>query len=182
MTLHSITPVNEETLFGKDEIIVSKTDMKGRVTYANDVFCRVAEMTTKDVIGQPHSIIRHPDMPRAVFKLLWDTIQEGKEIFAYVKNMSKTGKYYWVFAHVTPSFDDHGRVIGYHSSRRSPDRAEINAIAPIYQSLVAEENRHANSKTGMAASFALLLQLLKEQGKSYSEFVWALRSENNADA
>ena len=182
MTLHSITPVNEEILFGQDEIIVSKTDLKGKLTYVNDVFCRVAEMSTKDVIDQPQSIIRHPDMPRAIFKLLWDTIQAGEEIFAYVKNMSKTGKYYWVFAHVTPSFDEQGRIIGYHSNRRSPDKGEIAAISTIYESLIVEENKHANSKIGMAASFAFLQDMLEEQGKTYSEFVWDLRSENNADA
>jgi PAS domain S-box-containing protein len=175
MALCSVTPINEEIIFSKDEIIVSKTDMKGRVTYANDVFCRVAEMTTREVIGQPHSIIRHPDMPRAVFKLLWDTIEAGAEIFAYVKNMSKSGKYYWVFAHITPSLGDHGQTIGYHSNRRSPGRKEIDIISGIYQALIAEENKHANSKTGMEASFALLVNMLKEQGKTYSEFVWSVR-------
>ena len=96
--------------------------------------------------------------------------------------MSKTGKYYWVFAHVTPSFDEQGRIIGYHSNRRSPDKGEIAAISTIYESLIVEENKHANSKIGMAASFAFLQDMLEEQGKTYSEFVWALRSENNADA
>ncbi len=175
MAQHSITPVNEESVFGEDEIIVSKTDMKGILTYANDVFCRVAEMKTEEVIGQPHNIIRHPDMPRAVFKLLWDTIQAGNEIFAYVKNMSKTGKYYWVIAHVTPSVDDSGRVTGYHSNRRYPNKNEIEAISGIYQTLINEENKHANSKTGMEASYALLQSLLEEEGKTYSEFIWSLR-------
>lgn len=175
MALHSITPVNEEIMFGEDEIIVSKTDMKGRLTYANDVFCRVAEMTTKEVIGKPHSIIRHPDMPRAVFKLLWDAIQAGTEIFAYVKNMSKTGKFYWVIAHITPSIDEHGHVTGYHSNRRKPDRHEIETISRIYQTLINEEKKHANAKTGMEASYSLLQNMLAEQGKTYSEFVWAIR-------
>ena len=80
MTLHSITPVNEEILFGQDEIIVSKTDLKGKLTYVNDVFCRVAEMSTQDVIDQPQSIIRHPDMPRAVFKLLWIPFRRGRNL------------------------------------------------------------------------------------------------------
>ena len=182
MALHSITPLDVESMFGEDEIIVSKTDMKGRVTYANDVFCRVAEMTTEELIGEPHSIIRHPDMPRAVFKLLWDTLAAGEEIFAYVKNMSKTGKYYWVFAHVTPSVDEFGEVNGYHSNRRLPDRKEIEAISGIYKALLDEENKHANSKSGMEASFALLVSVLEQQGKTYSEFIWSLREENNAAA
>ncbi len=182
MELHSIMPVDIESMYGEDEIIVSKTDLKGRVTYANDVFCRVAEMSTEELIGQPHSIIRHPDMPRAVFKLLWDTIDAGDEIFAYVKNMSKTGKYYWVFAHVTPSLDKHGEVIGYHSNRRLPERKEIEAISGIYQALMDEEKKHTNSKTGLEASFALLVSVLEQQGKTYSEFVWSLRGENDVAA
>jgi PAS domain S-box-containing protein len=175
MTVYSVTPVNEEITFGKEEIIVSKTDLKGKLTYANDVFCRVAEMSTRDVIGQPHSIIRHPDMPRAVFKLLWDTIVAGSELFAYVKNMSKTGKYYWVFAHVTPSFDKDGNVDGYHSNRRYPQAQKVDVISKIYKSLLEEEEKHANAKEGLKASTSLLQNLLAEQDKTYSEFIWSLR-------
>ena len=94
-----------ERFFDKDEIIVSKTDLKGRMTYCNDVFLRIAGYTEQELLGQPHSIIRHPDMPRCVFKLLWDTIGAGKEIFAYVINRAKNGDHYWVLAHVTPSRD-----------------------------------------------------------------------------
>lgn len=174
MSKYSVTPVNEEISFAEDEIIVSKTDMKGHLVYANDVFCRVAEMSTRDVIGKPHSIIRHPDMPRAVFKLLWDTIQSGKEIFAYVKNMSKSGKYYWVIAHVTPSFDGYGQVTGYHSNRRSPDPRKVKEVSDLYASLLAEEKRHANAKAGIEASYEMLTDLLTSQNKTYSEFVWSI--------
>ncbi len=182
MSTYSVTPINEESMYGENEIIVSKTDLKGRVTYANDIFCRVAEMTTEELIDQPHSIIRHPDMPRAVFKLLWDTLEAGSEIFAYVKNMSKTGKYYWVFAHVTPSFDERGEITGYHSNRRKPESHEIDSISGIYELLMAEENKHSNAKTGMEASFAMLVNLLADQGVTYSEFVWSLREKKNAAA
>ncbi|VAV93108.1 putative sensor (PAS) domain for methyl-accepting chemotaxis sensory transducer [hydrothermal vent metagenome] len=175
MTIYSVTPVNEEITFGKEEIIVSKTDLKGKLTYTNDVFCRVAEMTTREVIGQPHNIIRHPDMPRAVFKLLWDAITAGSEIFAYVKNMSKTGKYYWVFAHVTPSFDNSGNVDGYHSNRRYPQAQKIDVISKIYRSLLEEEAKHANAKAGLEASMSLFKGMMAEQDKNYSEFIWSLR-------
>lgn len=80
-----ITPTGKERFFNENELIVSKTDTGGRITYANDVFLRVAGLTENDALGAPHSLIRHPDMPRAVFKLLWDTIASGQEIFAYVK-------------------------------------------------------------------------------------------------
>ena len=96
-------PSGRERTFARDELIVSKTDPKGRLVYVNDVFLEVSGFRESEIIGQPHSIIRHPEMPRAVFKLLWDVILGGKEIFAYVNNMAKNGDNYWVFAHVTPS-------------------------------------------------------------------------------
>ncbi len=174
MSKYSVAPVDAENHFGKDEIIVSKTDTKGRILYANDIFCRVAEMTTRELIGQPHSIIRHPDMPRAVFKLLWDTVAAGKEIFAYVKNMSKSGKYYWVIAHVTPSFDNHGNIAGYHSNRRCPTQESIEKISPLYAQILEKEQQHNNAKDGLLAGEALLHKTLADTGMSYSEFVWSL--------
>ncbi len=174
MTKYSVQPIDEENRFARDEIIVSKTDLKGKIVYGNDIFCRMAEMTTEEIIGQPHSIIRHPDMPRAVFKLLWDTISMGEEIFAYVKNMSKSGRYYWVHAHVTPSFDLNNNIIGYHSNRRSPTRKAIDQISAIYTQLLAEETRQTNAKAGLDASFAMLVGLLEDQGVTYSEFFWSI--------
>ncbi|UTW55417.1 PAS domain-containing protein [Kordiimonas sp. SCSIO 12610] len=174
MSKYTVTPVDEAIHFGKDEIIVSKTDLKGRLLYANDVFCRVAEMTTSEVIGKPHSIIRHPDMPRTIFKLLWETIQNGEEIFAFVKNMSKTGKYYWVIAHVTPSFDQQGQIIGYHSNRRRPSDLGIAQISGIYDQLLSEELKHTNSKQGLIAGENLLHSMLKEKSQTYSQFVWSI--------
>ena len=174
MAKYSVVPVDEEVHFGEEEFIVSKTDIKGKLTYANEVFCRVSEMNTDEVIGQPHSLIRHPDMPRSIFKLLWDSIGSGSEIFAYVKNMSKTGKYYWVLAHVTPSLDENGVVNGYHSNRRVPNRDKVKAISKIYKQLIEEENKHSNAKDGMEAGYALLMRILEEQGKNYAEFVWSV--------
>jgi len=173
MLKKTITPLDEEISFLPSEIIVSKTDLQGRILYANDVFCRVAEMSTDEVLGQPHSIIRHPEMPRAVFKLLWDTVEKQQEIFAYVKNMSATGKYYWVIAHVTPTLDETGKTSGYHSNRRAPSKRGIAEIEAIYKLLLAEEARHKNHKDGLAASTAMLEDLLTNQNKSYSEFIWS---------
>ena len=124
----AIQPTGLETLLGEEELIVSKTDLKGRITYANDVFIRMAKYSHTELMGAPHSIIRHPEMPRCVFKLLWDTLQSRQEVFAYVVNLAKDGSHYWVFAHVTPTFDEGGSVIGYHSNRRKPDPAQIERI------------------------------------------------------
>ncbi len=170
----AIRPTGVETLLGEEELIVSKTDLKGRITYANDIFVRMAKYSYAELMGAPHSMIRHPDMPRCVFKLLWDTLQVKQEIFAYVVNLAKDGSHYWVFAHVTPTFDARGNIVGYHSNRRKPDPAQIERIKPIYQTLSAEEARHANAKDGMRASFDAMVGLLKQKGVGYDEFVLSL--------
>jgi PAS domain S-box-containing protein len=169
-----VAPTNVEKTFHDDEIIVSKTDTRGRITYVNDVFVHISGYSEHEVLGQPHSIIRHPDMPRAVFKLLWDTIQAGSEIFAYVKNMSAEGHYYWVLAHVTPTFDSAGEIVGYHSNRRTAHREAIAKIEPVYKALLAEEQAHSSIPEAIAASYALLADTLAAQGVTYDQFVWSL--------
>lgn len=164
---------NERT-FSRDELIVSKTDLKGRITYANRVFCRLGGMSQRAAIGAPHSIIRHPDMPRAVFKLLWERIEKGGEIFAYVLNMASNGDHYWVLAHVTPTFDQAGLVTGYHSNRRLPERSAIAAITPLYAMLKKVEDDHGDRHKGMDAAVARLQDILKDKGVGYDEFVFSL--------
>ena len=163
-----------ERFFGDNQIIVSKTDLKGKITYANEVFLRVAQFTEEEVLGQPHNIIRHPDMPACVFKLLWDTIQDGREIFAYVVNRTKCGDHYWVFAHVTPSLDEAGKIIGYHSSRRRPEARVVKQVQGIYKVLLDEEKRHRNAKEAMAASTSILVAHLEQAGVGYDEFMFSL--------
>lgn len=168
------TATGVERTFPEDEIIVSKTDPKGRLTYVNDIFLQVSGFTQAELIGQPHSVIRHPDMPRCIFKLLWETIQAGREIFAYVNNRAKNGDHYWVLAHVTPNLDDAGAVQGFHSNRRVPTRGALRAVEPLYQRLLAEERRHPDRKAGQDASYAMLHDLLKSQGVPYDKFVLGL--------
>ena len=163
-----------ERFFPEDEIIVTKTDTKGIITYLNDVFSVVSGYSESEALGKPHSIIRHPKMPRCVFKLLWDTIESGNEIFAYVNNRARNGDNYWVLAHVTPTFDIGGRIISYHSSRRLPRRDAISKINPIYELLYQEEQKHADRKVGMQASFDFLVNFLSKQGVGYDELVLSL--------
>ncbi|SCA55669.1 Chemotaxis sensory transducer [Candidatus Terasakiella magnetica] len=165
----------EERTFGDDEIIVSKTDLKGRITYANKIFLDVAGYILPEVMGQPHSMIRHPDMPRCVFKLLWDTMAQKKELFAYVMNRCKNGDHYWVLAHVTPSFDVSGNIVGYHSNRRVPKRDTLdNIIIPLYAQLLQIEQSHQNRKEGMEASTQHLMGILNEKGVAYDEFILSI--------
>lgn len=167
-------PTDQEMIYNRDEIIVSKTDPKGRIVYANSVFCRLAEMSTKQVLNQPHSIIRHPDMPRAVFKLLWDTISAGDEIFAYIKNMSASGGYYWVFAHVTPTLDAGGQILGYHSNRRYPEKGALDKVIPLYQELLQMEAAAGNRKQGLEQSYDYLINTVVGGKHAYDRFSWEL--------
>jgi PAS domain S-box-containing protein len=169
-----VVPNGVERYFGDDEIIVSKTDLQGKITYANDVFIRVSGYEEAELIGAPHSLIRHPEMPRAVFKLLWDTLAGGHEIFAYVNNMARTGDNYWVLAHVTPSFDRDGAIIGYHSNRRVPDPDKVAKVKPLYAALLAAERQHVDRRDGLVASVALLEGILAQAGLRYDEWVWTL--------
>ena len=148
------------------DFIVSKTDTKGHITYGNDKFMEMSGYTEQELLNAPHNILRHDDVPKIVFKLLWDRIGAKKEIFAYVKNRCKNGDHYWVFANVTASLDKDGRIIGYYSVRRKPNPKAIETIAPIYKTLLEGEKR-----SGVEASFKALEELLNKNGVSYDEFI-----------
>ena len=171
---NKVEPTGIENTFAENEIIVTKTDLKGRIIYANDIFCRVAEISEEDALGAPHSIIRHPDMPRAVFWLLWQQIEAGNEIFAFVKNMATSGNHYWVFAHVTPTVGTDGDITGYHSSRRAARPSEIKIASALYAKMCEIEQSYDNRKEGMEAGIAYLINLLDEKGLTYDQFVWSL--------
>ena len=182
MATHTIQPTGREVMFAAEEIIVSKTDLRGIITYANDIFLKVAGYTEAEILGQPHNIIRHPDMPRCVFKLLWDEISAQREIFAYVLNMAKNGDHYWVFAHVTPSCNPRGQHVGYHSSRRVPYPDALPKVKELYQQLRAEEKRHADPRAGLLASTRKLGELLSASQLDYSQFVFQLSQHTTLDA
>ncbi len=165
----AVTPTNNEIVLVDDRIIVSKTDTKGIITYMNEYFIEVSRYQELELLGKPHNIIRHQDMPRAVFKLLWDYIQNGKEINAYVKNLAKDGSFYWVFANVTPSFDKNGRIIGYFSVRRKPSAEALSIIKPLYTEMLQIEK-----SSSMDASIKYLQDILNKQEKSYEEFILSI--------
>lgn len=165
--------------FPDDEIIVSKTDLRGVITYVNAVFERVSGYTEAELIGAPHSLIRHPRMPRGVFKLLWDTIKSGEEIFAYVLNRAKNGDEYWVFAHVTPSYDLTGKHVGYHSNRRSPYRDALPKVERLYAAALAEERKYPRAVDAAQAGLEVLQRTLGANYRDYAEFVFSLSRQTN---
>jgi PAS domain S-box-containing protein len=169
-----VTPTGVERRFPETEIIVSKTDVKGVITYANRVFLDVAGLMEREVIGAPHSIVRHPDMPRAVFALMWERLNSGKEIFAYVVNLAANGDHYWVHAHVTPTFGADGAIVGFHSNRRVPDRAAVEKVQQVYRKLRQIEDGNASRAEGLAQSRAHLHAILTQSGMTYDQFVFSL--------
>ncbi|MBI1243469.1 MAG: PAS domain-containing protein [Alphaproteobacteria bacterium] len=174
MAKYDFKPTGKERTFGEDEVIVSKTDTKGKITYGNEVFLRIAGYPESEIVGAPHSILRHPWMPRSVFKLLWNKIEAGDEIFAYVVNMARGGDHYWVFAHVTPTFGADGKIVGYHSNRRKPKPDQIQAASGLYKQLLDIEERASDRKVGMEQAYEHLNGLLKSKGISYDEFVFSI--------
>jgi PAS domain S-box-containing protein len=169
----SITPTLTERVMREEDFIVSMTDIKGRLTYGNRIFIEFSGYSEAELIGTQHNIIRHPDMPRGVFKLLWDKIQAGDECFAYVKNMSKDGGFYWVFANVTPTFDTDGKITGYLSVRRKPRISGIQVVTGLYAAMLEEEKK-AGAVNAIAASSKLLVDVLNEKGLSYDELILAI--------
>ncbi len=160
---------NNELTFGENDFIVSKTDLNGKITYCNALFITMSGYPELELIDQPHNILRHPEMPAVVFKLLWSRIREGQEIFAYVKNKTKNGDFYWVFAHVTPSYDTNRKISGYHSVRRKPSAKALLTIKSLYVTLLQKEKN-----SSIIAAEEMLNQLLKDKGVSYDEFILSL--------
>lgn len=159
-----------ERKMDENDFIVSKTDLKGKISYCNRIFMEMAEYSEEELLGAPHSIIRHPEMPKAVFKLLWDRIGKKEEVFAYVVNRTKNNNEYWVFANVTASLDVRGNIIGYYSVRRKPNEKALAIIKPLYAKMLEAEKRG-----GVDASAKILTDLLVEKGMGYDELIIAIQ-------
>ena len=170
---YRVQPTQTEKLMRDEDFIVSKTDLKGRITYGNRIFQEFSGYTEKELLGAPHNIIRHPDMPRGVFKFAWDELGKEHEVFAYVKNMSADGSFYWVLANMTPSYDSAGQVIGYYSVRRAPGREAVKTMEGLYRLMLAEEAKVATAAQP-DASLKLLNQVLAEKGVSYADFILSI--------
>jgi PAS domain S-box-containing protein len=175
MKRKDIIPTSQERLMRESDFIVSKTDLKGRIIYGNEIFIEFSGYSEAELLGSQHNIIRHPDMPRVVFHLLWDYLAKDKEIFAFVKNMSKDGGYYWVFTHVAPMKDKNNQKIGYTSVRRMPNPKAIPIVTEVYR-LMLDAEKNAGAKDAMAASGAILGSVLKDKGVTYEELINVLQA------
>ncbi|MDO4880268.1 MAG: PAS domain-containing protein [Capnocytophaga sp.] len=162
------TPINEEKLWNKTEIIISTTDKYGTITFANDTFSKVCEYSKEELLGQPHSIIRHPDMPKIIFKTLWDAILKGNNFHGIVKNLTKTGKYYWVITNFCISRGYENEITSFMAMRKAVPSIVIEKyIAPLYKKLLEIERIG-----GIEASEQFMKHFTQKTGKSYTEFIY----------
>jgi aerotaxis receptor len=133
--MSKVIPKDKEYFFD-DNVIISQTDTKGVITYANREFCKVSGYEREELIGKPHNILRHPDMPKEIFKKMWETIQSGQVWNGLVKNLRKDGLYYWVDTEILPVRDDNDNIVGYIAARKAASRKDIQENEEIYQKML----------------------------------------------
>ena len=171
----SVTPTDVEQEVKPVDIVVSKADAEGNITYGNPIFMKLSKYSQGELLDQPHAILRHPDMPKIVFKFLWDNIQAGKDVKAFVKNLAKDGGYYWVLAHVKAATNPDGSFRNYTSTRRGMSPAAREVIEPLYKKLL-----EAEQEGGMEASQKVLEAFLSENGASLDTFNDAMQKLQNS--
>ena len=173
MKATKIQPKNVEARFNIDEIFFSSTDPKGVILAGNKVFFNIAKYEPEELIGSPHNVVRHPDMPKTIFKLLWDYIKSKKPIIAYVKNLAKDGSYYWVVALVLPIVGKDGKIKKYLSIRVKPTSKYFEYIPALYKKLKEVENRY-----GIDDAMSYLSEEVEKLGfESYDDFMFAVLRE-----
>jgi len=159
-------PIDAEVVVPKDDVLISATDPNGIITDANDIFVKVSGYSKEELVGANHNLIRHPDMPRVMFKVVWDHIKDRENIMAVVKNLSKDGKYYWVITDFVTEVDADRNIISYTAYRRAPKACVLRTIIPMYKALKAIEDF-----AGMDAAEHFLKDFLERRGESYDDFV-----------
>jgi PAS domain S-box-containing protein len=158
--------LDEEIKFSKKKFIVSKTDIEGNIIFVNKNFSEVSGYSEAELINQPHSILRHPDMPRAIFYLMWQSLLSGKPISAIIKNLAKDGRYYWVIADLEIKRNPNGETKSFIAFRRSAPQDVIDTTQELYETMLAIEKKH-----GMEHSLAYLQAFLEEHQLTYDEFM-----------
>lgn len=171
----SVTPTDVEMEVKMVDMVVSKGDEKGDISYANPIFIKLSGYTQAELLEKPHAILRHPDMPKVVFKFLWDELKAGRDVKAFVKNMRKDGGFYWVLAHVRVAKNPDGSFRNYVSTRRGMSQAAREVIEPLYKQLI-----EAEAIAGIDESLKVLTAFLQENGASLATFNDAtIKLQNN---
>ncbi len=174
----NVTPTQHEKKLGANDFIVTKTDISGKITYANRIFMDICGLPESKLLTVPHNIIRHPDMPRGVFRFMWDTLKAGDEFFGFAKNLCADGSFYWVFANITPDYDKNNKLTGYYSVRRQPPQSALAILMPVYKEMLAIE-KQASAQEGPKKSINYLVDVVKSTGaKDYNSLVLSLYKPN----
>jgi len=158
--------LDEEIKFSKKKFIVSKTDLKGNIVFINKNFSEVSGYSEAELIGLPHNVVRHPDMPKALFFLVWQSLLTGNKISGIIKNLAKDGRYYWVIADLEAKRDSEGNITSLTAFRRAAPDEVIEAAEELYSTMLAIEKKH-----GMEKSLAYLEGFLEENHLTYGEFI-----------
>ena len=159
-------PINKEIKFNKKKFIVSKTDIKGNITFVNKNFCDISGYNEEELIGISHNILRHPDMPRAIFFLIWSSLLRGEAVSGVIKNLAKSGKYYWVIADFDVKKDKDGNIKSLTAFRRSAPQQVIDTIEELYETMLNIEKRR-----GIKGSLSYLEAYLEEHNMNYDQFL-----------
>lgn len=136
--MSKVTPIDEEYLFD-GSIIISQTDLEGNITFANRKFCEVSGYSVGELVGNPHSIIRHPEMPKVAFEKMWNTISSGHTWNGLIKNMRKDGLYYWVDTEILPIEDEDHKITGYIAAKKPASRKNIEENEATYEKMYANQ-------------------------------------------
>lgn len=172
------TPVDKAIAWDKTKVLISETDVTGTITNVNSTFSEVSGYSIEELIGQPHNIIRHPDMPKLIFKMLWENLKKGNNFIGVVKNMAKSGEYYWVVTDFEMRRDAAGNITHYVGRRKGvPQDAVDNYLVPFYESLLKLEKIG-----GTELSSRFFKNYLAKQGKDYVDFVISIMSETKSFA
>ncbi len=167
------TPLDREIKLDASKIIMSKTDPKGIIEYANDYFMEISGYEEYELMGQPHNVIRHPDMPKVIFRLMWERLHKGENIYALVKNLAKDGRYYWVLTSFDTKYDDEGNIISHYARRKAAPSNAVFQIEKLYKTLRAIEERQ-----GPDIAEKYFLGLLEEKGVDYDTFILSILETN----
>jgi len=162
-------PKNEEITISPKKTIVSRTDKKGIIQFANDYFMDIAGYNADELYGQPHNVIRHPDMPKVIFKLLWDNLKKGEDMRAIIKNLAKDGRYYWVITNFHTLKDEDGNIIGYYARRKAVPQFVKEEIEKLYKTL-----KELEDQGGIEASEKYLNEWLKQHNTTFQDYVESL--------
>lgn len=138
--MDKVIPIDEEYMF-EGNVIISQTDLHGIITYANKQFCEISGYSAQELVGKPHNIIRHPDMPKAAFEKMWSTIEGGQSWNGLVKNLRKDGLFYWVETEILPTKDETGKIIGYIAARKPASRKNIQESEELYKKMSISEKK-----------------------------------------